>query len=219
MIPLVLLLSAAPVQVAEPLPPAPTTHAIVSTYPLALAGATLVLATTDGNAGVYVPLSVQVPIRSDLSIDVDVAFGWHTPTSFGSGFAGWSVTLAAGPTWFPFSGERVLGGFYVGPRFELMVLEPAKKVFFFAAAEGGGPLDAGPGVRRSFLVGGEIGWQFRAGRWTFGPVLGASVGYSFDATSGLALPFETGVANFRTQRNDGFALGFNLNVFKLGCAF
>lgn len=190
--------------------PAFTPRAIVYTYPLTALGVGALNAT--GMKAAWIPLGVSVPLRADLSFDAEGSVG---VLGFGSGFGtGWSLSLSAGPTWYPFTGERVLGGFFVGPRFQLMTGEATRLPVLFASG-GSGPVDVGPSVRRSFLVGFDLGWQFRYRRLTFGPVFGAGVGYTFDSNSAFANPFETTIFG-NVGRPDTFAVGVNFNVFRLG---
>lgn len=159
--------------------------------------------------GMAVPVGAQFPLSPHLAVDVDVSAAFTMTI----GAPGWALTAAAGPTWFPFDTQA---GFFIGPRFNFLIGQAARRAGPPASS---GPLDLGPSVRRAFLVGFDTGWQFRVGRLIFGPVLGASVGLHFDSAQPVATPFEVTTSTFgggTTVRTDTFAVGFNLNLFRVG---
>lgn len=194
-------------------PEAEVPHFIVSFYPGGMsAGAAYGF--TQGGAYFYFPAGVSVPLRPDLTIDVDTAFSYNV----GSGSSpGGSFSFSAGPTWFPWA-KNGLDGFFIGPRFQLEVSQPLSELVLFDAGANG-PLDAGTFVRRAFLVGVDVGWQFHLGRWVFGPMLGLSVGYAFDNREQVISPFDRQVTFGPRRFGNTFAPSVNLQFFKLGQTF
>lgn len=195
--------------VFAPEAPAP----IVYSYPTLTAVAAGVNA-ADGIELLWVPVGVQVPLRPDLAVDLEVAVAFMKLTPFAR--EGWAFTATAGPTWFPLSGDRALTGFFIGPRLQFMIGQAA--TFLVALPAGGAPLEVGRTIHRSFLVGFDVGWQFRVGRVVFGPVLGASAGFTWGSGSVWATPFEVD-SGASSHDTDTFAFGINFNLFKLGVAF
>jgi hypothetical protein len=205
-----LLLSAEPSVVAAPEPELP--RFALSLYPGGMSAGTA-YGLTQGGTYFYLPTGVSILLRADLALDVDVAFSFNHG-SFNS--TGGSFSVSAGPTWFPWA-KNGLDGFFIGPRFQFEVSQPVAEVIFRNDGTGGAPLDIGTFVRRAFLVGLDVGWQFRAGRWIFGPMFGIAVGYAFDNNESVLSPFDRQV----TIRSFGsnFVPSVNLQFFKLGATF
>ncbi|MFT3838566.1 MAG: hypothetical protein QM723_16430 [Myxococcaceae bacterium] len=208
-----LVLAAAPELSTAPEPELP--HFTVSIYPGGTsAGAAYGF--TQAGAYFYFPVGVSVPLRPDLTIDVDTAFSYNV----GAGSSpGGSFSVSAGPTWFPWA-KHGLDGFFIGPRFQFEVSQPLSEVVLFDAGDGAnGPVDLGSFVRRAFLVGVDVGWQFHLGRWVFGPMLGVSVGYAFDNREQVISPFDRQLAFGSRRFGNNFAPSVNLQFFKLGQTF
>jgi hypothetical protein len=161
----------------------------------------------------YFPVGVSLPLSPALAIDVDVAFSFNRREAMEGG----SFSASAGPTWFPWA-RRGLDGFFIGPRFQVEISKPMPEVIFFDAGPNG-PIDLGAFVRRAFLVGVDVGWQFHYGHFLFGPMLGVSVGYAFDNRESVITPFDRQVQLGRSRFSNNLAPSVNLQLFKLGATF
>lgn len=217
-----LLLATAVSALAEPADPEPDavaviapveaevpTHAILSFYPGAtLSGAAAIAVAV---VPIWLPVGVQVPLSASISLDVDLS----VLAALTAGSPGWAFTASAGPTWFP-RADGTSSGFFIGPR--LQFITGVAALVASPPSGDGGPLDGGPSLRRSFLVGFDLGWQFRRGRLVFGPIVGASAGYSYDSTSVFATPLEGARPRIPIARTGTFAFGLNLTLFRLGVA-
>jgi len=207
------LLSADPELSAAVEPELP--HVAISVYP---GGTTAAAAygVADRGTYFYFPIGVSFPVRPDLSIDVDVAFSYNKG-AFDS--SGGSFSVSAGPTWFPWANNG-LDGFFIGPRFAFEVSQPVEALVFFDQGSGSGaPLELGTFVRRAFLVGVDVGWQFHYGRFVFGPMFGVSLGYAFDNNESVLSPFDKQILFRRSGFSNNFAPSVNLQLFKLGMTF
>lgn len=209
---LCLVLLAEPSVTASPEPDLP--HVAISLYPGGMtAGAAYGF--SRGGAYFYLPVGVSVPLRSDLALDVDVAFSFNQGQASSSGG---SFSVSAGPTWFPWA-RNGLDGFFIGPRFQVEISQPMAELVLFDAGGADGPLELGTFVRRAFLVGVDLGWQFHYGRWVFGPMFGVSIGYAFDNREEVISPFDRQVTFGPRRFGNNFAPSVNLQFFKLGATF
>ena len=165
----------------------------------------------------YLPLGVSVPVSANLSIDLELEGSYNQ--NFSS--TGWSLAASAGPTWFPWA-RRGNDGFFVGPRFAVEISRPLPEVVLFdgcpvcASSE---PLDFGNGVRRAFLLGFDVGWQFRFGRVVLAPIVGLAVGYAYDNREAVLTPFDREILFGNRPLPNGFATAVNFKLLRLGGAF
>ncbi len=210
----VLLLAAGPEVTAAP--DAELPRLAISLYPGGMTAGTAYGFLQHGTY-FYFPVGVSLPLRPDLTVDVDVAFSYNRGQL--SGEEGGSFSVSAGPTWFPWA-KKGLDGFFLGPRFQFEISQPLPELVFFDAGTGAnGPLDLGTFVRRAFLVGVDLGWQFHFGRFVFGPIFGFSVGYAFDNRESLLSPFDQQTMLGRGRFSNNLVPSVNLQFFKLGATF
>jgi hypothetical protein len=162
----------------------------------------------------YVPLGVTVAVTAEWGITAELS-GAYVFDRY-QAEAGWAFSASAGPTWF-LSG-RGMGGFFFTPKFSFQMGRAVSILILADSFGGAGPIDVGPNVSRAFLVGADVGYQLRRGRFTVAFVLGASAGYAFDQQSAFTTPFEV-QSRFSDGRTQGYAYALNLNFLRLGYAF
>ena len=132
--------------------------------------------------------------------------------------SGWNLSVSLGPTWRP-SARRELTGFFVHPKFTFQMGEPLLITVLIDRSGGGAPLDFGPTVSRTFLVGLDVGYEHVFfSRLYVAAQLGASVGYGFNVPGSLASPFA--VWNSDTKLlEQSYAWGLNVDFLRVGYAF
>ncbi len=176
-------------------------------------GAALAAGAVD-EGGLYLPLGATFSLGPHWGLTTELSAG--VPVMFKGRIdnPGWSLSTAVGPTFF--WQREGLEGFFVTPKLVFQVASPATSTALPEFFDSGIPLDAGPGISRTFLAAADVGYRWRWRSFTLGVVLGAGVGYGWDRLGSLVTPLPRGRAFARTG---GIAYLLDLDVLRVGYAF
>jgi hypothetical protein len=191
-----------------PQPPPPPPRFNIYGSPISTAVAAGIALGTDGG-GAYLPIGATFRAVDRLGFSFEWAGAVISP--FDSLGAGWSISVAAGPTLF-LEHSGVEGGFITLKGIFQQLQTPKMAVLAHFCGPGScQPLP--PDSSSAFLAGFDIGYTWRVQSFTIGAVLGLAAGYQENQVSALTNPLDT-----TTAFGSGFAWSVNFNFLRVGFA-
>jgi hypothetical protein len=208
---LLLLLAANEVQVAdlpEPGPEAPRGSVFFS--PVATGGMLSLGAV--GPGGLYLPIGGVMSLGPHWGVTAEASVGVPFMSEGRMNDPGWAFSAAIGPTWF--LREQGTDGFFVTAKLSFQVSKPMSfpTVAFNAGA---GPLPISTDTSYTFLIGGDVGYQWHLKKLTLALLLGGSIGYGYNRSEQIVTPFD-----WTSSRPGGdVAYAINVDLLRIGYAF
>lgn len=197
-------------EVAEPEPVAPRASLYFS--PVA-SGGMLALGTV-GPGGLYLPVGGVLSLGPHWGITAEAAMGVPFMMSGRMMNPGWSLSAAVGPTYF--LREQGTDGLFVTAKLQFQVSKPMTGLAVPVDDRSGGePLPITPDTAYTFLIGGDVGYQWHVRRLTIAAVLGGSIGYGYHRAEMVVTPFDWE----GTRRTQGIAFAINVDLLRIGYAF
>ncbi|MFT3838764.1 MAG: hypothetical protein QM723_17425 [Myxococcaceae bacterium] len=211
--PLLLLILASPtLEVTElPAPEPVSPRASVYFSPVAMGG--MLALGTVGPGGLYLPVGGVLSLGPHWGITAEAAVGVPFIVAGRMMNPGWSLSAAVGPTYF--QRDQGTDGFFVTAKLQFQVSKPMTGLAVAEKGDSGEPLPIEFDTSYTFLIGGDVGYQWHVRRVTIATVLGGSIGYGYHRAEMVVTPFDWE----STRRSQGTAFAVNVDLLRIGYAF